>query len=119
MNRLLLLTFALLVGCATKYPMASVIDACNTSNTSFAEVYQCIYLTYTKHGRSPNATAVKAFYAEMAAINEAVNSRKISQVQAKAAMYRAYSKTVDADNRASQANQGVVCMPVNGMMICQ
>ena len=96
--------------------MEKVIDTCNSQDAPFPQVSKCIKDTYAKKGNTPNANSVKAFYAELAVIDEAYQAKKMTEVQAKASLYRAYSDTVGADNRS---NQGRVCMPINGMIFCQ
>ena len=94
--------------------MTKVIDACNDPSAPFPAVSQCIQQTYAKKGNTPNANAVKAFYAELAVITEDYQAKKITDAQARASLYRAYTDTVGADNARSR-----VCMPMNGMIICQ
>jgi hypothetical protein len=101
-----------LAGCTL--PMTKVIETCNNANAPFPEVSQCIQQTYAKNGNHPNATSVKSFYAELAVITEDYQSKKITDAQARAKLYRAYSNTVDADNRSTR-----VCMPIGGMIVCQ
>jgi hypothetical protein len=105
--------FAIVVGGCT-LPMTKVIETCNNPNAPFPEVSQCIQQTYAKKGNHPNATSVKSFYAELAVITEDYQSKKITDAQARANLYRAYSNTVDADNRSTR-----VCMPIGGMIVCQ
>jgi hypothetical protein len=101
-----------LVGCTL--PMTKVIDACNDPSAPFPAVAQCIQQTYAKKGNTPNANAVKAFYAELAVITEDYQAKKISDAQARANLYRAYADTVGADNKSQR-----VCMPIGGMIVCQ
>ena len=96
--------------------MAKVIDTCNGQDTPYPQVSQCIKDTYSKKGNTPNASSVKAFYAELAVIDEDYQAKKISGTQAKANLYRAFNDTVEA---ADRANRGRVCMPINGMIFCQ
>ena len=117
MNKLLILILtSFLCACATTLPMEKVIDDCNSQDMPYPKVYKCIKDTYSKKGNTPNANSVKAFYSELAVIDEDYRTKKISEVQAKANLYRAYSDTIDAYNRA---NRGRVCMPINGMIFCQ
>jgi hypothetical protein len=117
MNKIRVSLFACLmvVGCAHKLKMDSVINSCVNQNDTFPQISACIQEVYTKDGRTPNANSVHAFYAELAVIDEDYRSGKISDAQAKASLYRAYGDTVDKSNRA---NKGTVCMPMNGMMFC-
>lgn len=108
----ILLIGVALAGCTL--PMTKVIDGCNSSNPAFPVVAKCIQDTYNEKGNTPNATSVKAFYAELAVINEEYLSKKINDTQAKANLYRAYQNTVGADNA-----RGRVCMPMGGMIYCQ
>ena len=105
-----------LAGCATTLPMEKVIDVCNSQDAPFPQVSQCIKDMYAQKGNTPNANSVKAVYAELAVISEDYQTRKITNTQARANLYRAYSDTVGADNRS---NKGRVCMPINGMIFCQ
>ena len=117
MNRTLAITLLLcLCACAITLPMEKVIDVCNSKDASFPQVSQCIKDMYAQKGNTPNANSVKAFYAELAVITEDYQAKKITNTQAKASLYRAYSDTVGADNRS---NKGRVCMPINGMIFCQ
>ena len=116
MRKIIWVAFIFLTGCASTFPMTKVIDACNSQNALFKDVAWCIRETYSRSGNTPNANSVKAFYAELDVINELLANKRITEAQAKAGLYRAYSKTIGA---ANQANQGVVCMPINGMMFCQ
>jgi len=111
----LLLIFTLL-GCAHKLPMENVIDVCVNQNDKFPQISACIKDTYSKEGKTPNANSVKAFYAELAVIDEDYRNGKITDAQARAGLYRSYSETVEKSNRA---NKGTVCMPINGMVYCQ
>lgn len=106
------LVAVLLVGCTL--PMTKVIDACNDPSAPFPAVAQCIQQTYAKKGNTPNANAVKAFYAELAVITEDYQAKKITDAQARANLYRAYADTVGADNKSQR-----VCMPIGGMIVCQ
>ena len=110
--RVSLLSCLIVAGCTL--PMTKVIDACNDPTASFPVVSQCIQQTYAKKGNTPNANSVKAFYAELAVINEAYQAKKITDAQARASLYRAYSDTVGADNNSQR-----VCMPIGGMIYCQ
>ena len=101
-----------LAGCTL--PMTKVIEACNDPSSPFPVVSQCIQQTYAKKGNTPNANAVKAFYAELAVITEDYQAKKISDAQARANLYRAYADTVGADNKSQR-----VCMPIGGMIVCQ
>jgi hypothetical protein len=102
----------LMVGCTL--PMTKVIDACNDPSAPFPAVSQCIQQTYAKKGNTPNANVVKAFYAELAVITEDYQAKRITDAQARANLYRAYTNTIDADNKSSR-----VCMPIGGMIYCQ
>ena len=112
MKKLTLLVIFLLAGCTL--PMTKVIDACNNPTAPFPAVSQCIQQTYAKKGNTPNANAVKAFYAELAVITEDYQAKKITDAQARASLYRAYTDTVGADNKSQR-----VCMPIGGMIYCQ
>jgi hypothetical protein len=117
MNKLLILiAISFLSACAVTLPMEKVIDTCNGQDVPYPQVSQCIKDTYSKKGNTPNANSVKAFYAELAVIDEDYQAKKISGAQAKAGLYRAYADTVGADNKS---NRGRVCMPINGMIFCQ
>jgi len=111
-----LVTLFALCGCAHKLPMESVIDVCANQNDKFTQISACIKDTYSKEGKTPNANSVKAFYAELAVLDEDYRNGKITDAQAKAGLYRSYSETVEKSNRA---NKGTVCMPINGMVYCK
>ena len=106
----------MVLGCAHKLPMESVIDVCANQNDKFPQISACIKDTYSKEGKTPNANSVKAFYAELAVIEEDYRNGKITDAQARAGLYRSYSDTVEKSNRA---NKGTVCMPINGMVYCK
>ena len=112
MKKLTLLAVFVLAGCTL--PMTKVIDACNDPSAPFPAVSQCIQQTYAKKGNTPNANVVKAFYAELAVITEDYQAKKITDAQARVNLYRAYTNTIDADNKSSR-----VCMPIGGMIYCQ
>lgn len=114
MNKIRVSLFACLILAGCTLPMTKVIDACNDPSAPFPAVAQCIQQTYAKKGNTPNANAVKAFYAELAVINEDYQAKKITDAQARASLYRAYADTVGADNKSQR-----VCMPIGGMIVCQ
>jgi hypothetical protein len=117
MNKLLILMgLSFLSACAVTLPMAKVIDTCNGQDAPYLQVSRCIQDTYSKKGNTPNASSVKAFYAELAVIDEDYKAKKITEAQAKANLYRAFNDTVE---KADRANRGRVCMPINGMIFCQ
>jgi hypothetical protein len=107
-----ILVGTLVSGCTI--PMTQVIEVCNKPNAPFPVVSKCVQDTYSEKGNAPRANSVQAFYAELAVINEDYKNKNISDAQAKANLYRAYQNTVGADNARSR-----VCMPMNGMIICQ
>ena len=113
MNKIRVSLFACLILAGCTLPMTKVIDACNDPSAPFPAVAQCIQQTYAKKGNTPNANAVKAFYAELAVINEDYQAKKITDAQARASLYRAYADTVGADNKSQR-----VCMPIGGMIYC-
>ena len=118
MNKIIVSLFVcfMVLGCAHRLQMDSVINSCANQNDAFPQISTCIQEVYNKDGRNPNANSVKAFYAELAVIDEDYRSGKISDAQAKASLYRSYSETVEKSNRA---NKGTVCMPINGMVYCK
>jgi hypothetical protein len=107
-----LLIGILVSGCTL--PMTKVIETCNRPDAPFPVVSKCVQDTYNEKGNAPKANSVQAFYAELAVINEDYKNKNISDAQAKANLFRAYQNTVGADNA-----RGRVCMPMNGMIICQ
>lgn len=107
-----------LSGCAgmQTMSMSKVIDLCNTPTTPIPQVSSCIRETYNTKGNTPNANSVKAFYSELAVIDEDYKAKNITDAQARAGIYRAYANTVEKSNRA---NKGTTCLPINGMVFCQ
>ena len=80
--------------------MSSVMDSCD-NGSSFSEYVKCIKTNYS---RKPNHRDVKAFYAELDAINEDVARGALSETKAKAAAYASFNRTVESGNRARYAN---------------
>jgi hypothetical protein len=99
----LLLALAL-TGCGT--PMASIMASCD--QLPFPAYAECVKARYTSEGRAPGAPSVRALYAHLDALSEAVTAGQMTQAQAKSFAHRAYMETVEAQNnveRMIQSNQ--------------
>ena len=88
-------------GCARGgLPMSEVMGSCDNGQP-FSQYAVCIKTTYDAKGNRPKSGSTLAFYAIMADIREQVANGKSTEVQAKAALYRAWLETIDADNKAN------------------
>ena len=105
MKKNLKILFALLAtlslaGCGTM--MKDVLTGCDRGQEFGGFVY-CIKDKYSKEGRDPNHSTVRAFYANLDAIDEAYRDKKITNAQAKSYAYDAFNKTIQAGNDRSDA----------------
>jgi len=91
---LLLLTLSV-AGCGTM--MQDVIAGCDREQ-EFGRFTNCIKNQYSKEGRDPNHSTVRAFYANVDVIEEAYRAKKITNAQAKSNVYDAFNKTIQAGN---------------------
>jgi hypothetical protein len=93
---ILLLILLPLFGCLnpTEPKMTSVMSSCETPD--FSDFNSCVQRNYARH---PDASTVRALYAQLNAIEEDQQNGKISQIKAKAMAYTAYDATVGAGNR--------------------
>lgn len=121
-----LVGFALLaIGSGTTAPagmfMSDVMRLCDQGQ-SYQSYTVCIRQTYDAKGNGRNLGSVHAFYAGMDAIREANGKGAMTDIQAKAATYDVWLRTIDASNRANaasaRANAPTVCRNYNGTMIC-
>jgi hypothetical protein len=74
------------------------MSSCETPD--FSDFNSCVQRNYARH---PDASTVRALYAQLNAIEEDQQNGKISQIKAKAMAYTAYDATVGAGNRSSDA----------------
>ena len=92
----------LLMGCNPTAPsMSSVMGSCDGA-TTFNGYVNCLKNNYQ---RDPNHSTVRAFYAQLDAINEDVQKGRLSTSKAKAAAYTAYANTIEAGNNAEYARR--------------
>ena len=73
--------------------MEAVMAKCDM-NTKYDAYSACVKSNYLSEGASPSDHSVRAFFAHVDAITEAYRDNKISDAQAKAQTYDAYSKTI-------------------------
>jgi hypothetical protein len=90
-------------GCGT--PMKTVMRDCDRGQ-KFSQYAYCIKSTYASQGTTPNASAVRAFYANLDAITESYNNKQLTEAQAKSEAYNAFLRTVQASN---DRNQSISC----------
>ena len=64
----------------------------------------CVKKTYMTEGVSPDDHSVRAFFAHLDAIAEAYRAEKITDAQAKAQTFDAYSKTIEVSNERAAAS---------------
>ena len=113
-------------GCGSR--MSEVMDSCDNGRP-FSQYADCIKTTYDAKGVHPKHGSVQAFYAIMADIREQVANGKSTEVQAKAALYRAWLETIEASNnsgrgvaypfpQAPAARPPGHCTFVGNMMFC-
>jgi len=96
--------------------MQVVMNECDQGQSFDSYVY-CVKSTYQSQGTMPNSSAVRAFYANLDAVNEAFLNKTITQVQAKKLTYDAYMSTVHADNVRNQAASDAAFM--NSLAVMQ
>ena len=114
--------FISLAGCATPpktSPMSEIIMLCDILTTPYLQVIQCIKETYSKVGNTPSAISVKSFYSQLDADTEVFQSKSLTDKQARAQIYKNYSDTIGLDNARNPPNRIGVCIPINGMIVCQ
>ena len=78
--------------------MGSVIKECEKLAT-FNKLALCVKDTYSKEGSDPNALPVRVFYSLIDEINEEFKMGKISEIQARASIYRALVNTIEEENK--------------------
>jgi len=112
MKRFFLLLVLVLSGCGAQ--MSQVMRDCDKGQNFSAYSY-CLKDTYSRQGRTPNATIVRAFYANLDAIDEQYRSGRMTDAQAKSAAYDSFLNTIQASN---DRNRSTVCQKINGILIC-
>jgi hypothetical protein len=121
-KKITLLAVFLLAGCASPpktFQMSEVLKSCVISEIPYLQVIQCIKETYSRIGNNPSAISVKSFYAQLDADAEAFQSKLLTDKQARAQIYKNYSDTIELSNARNPPNQTRVCLPINGMIVCQ
>lgn len=84
-----------LTGCGTT--MEAVMAKCDVT-AKYNTYSTCVKKTYAAEGASPEDHSVRAFFAHIDAIAEAYQAEKITDAQAKAQTFDAYSKTIQVSN---------------------
>lgn len=90
----------MLAGCGTM--MKNVMRECDRGQR-FDVYVSCIKTTYSRKGSKPNATEVRAFYANLDMLNEAYKNGRISDAQAKSMAWDSFMRTIQASNDRDDA----------------
>ena len=70
----------------------------------FNSYANCIRASYEKDGIARNEPSVRAFYANLRAIQEKYDNKKLTDAEAKSATYSSYMSTIKIDNDIHNRN---------------
>ena len=99
-------------GCVSGLRMKEVMQQCE-SYQIFSDYARCVETTYLTNGRNPDSSEIRAYLAQLKAIDEQYRYRLITNVQARAQAHSAYMNTIH--------NSGQVCFldPNTNLMFCK